>query len=82
MRTVDAAAGANTLKLTTQQLGRRAGLYRLTGEAREGGAQVVQFRIKRPGSAPQTHATNEGCVARPAGRAAHGLRPTDLVSGD
>ena len=49
MGTVDAVAGANTLKLTTRQLGRRAGLYRLTGTPPEGGARVVQFRIKRPG---------------------------------
>ena len=34
-------------KLTTKQLGRRAGLYRLTGTLADGGAQAVQFRIKR-----------------------------------
>ncbi len=45
--TVSAAAGENTLKLTTRQLGRRAGLYRLTGTLTEGGTQTVQLRIKR-----------------------------------
>ena len=50
--TVDAAAGENTLKLTTKQLGRRAGLYRLTATLADGGAQhAVQFRIKRRRSA-------------------------------
>jgi lysophospholipase L1-like esterase len=45
---VDAAAGENTLKLTTKRLGRRAGLYRLTATVADGGtAQVVQFRIRR-----------------------------------
>ena len=50
MGTVDGAAGQNTLKLTTRQLGRRAGLYRLTAtlaDAGGGGTQVVQLRIKR-----------------------------------
>lgn len=47
--TADAAAGENALKLSASQLGRRAGLYRLTGTPPEGGAQVVQFRIKRRG---------------------------------
>ncbi len=45
--TVAAAAGESTLKLTTKQLGRRAGLYRLTATLADGGAQPVQFRIKR-----------------------------------
>ncbi len=45
--TVAAAAGENTLKLTTKQVGRRAGLYRLTATLADGGAQTVQFRIKR-----------------------------------
>jgi lysophospholipase L1-like esterase len=49
MGTVDAVAGENTLKLTAKQLGRRAGLYRLTGTPADGGARVVQFRIKRRG---------------------------------
>ena len=44
---VDAKAGANTLKLTAKQLGRRAGLYRLSGVLAEGVAQTVQFRIRR-----------------------------------
>ncbi len=44
--TVDAGAGENALKLTAQQLGRRAGLYRLTGTL-AGGVQAVQFRLKR-----------------------------------
>jgi lysophospholipase L1-like esterase len=44
----DGAAGPNALKLTTQQLGRRAGLYRLTATLADGGsAQVVQLRLKR-----------------------------------
>ena len=45
--TVDAKAGANRLKLTTKQLGRRAGLYRLSGVLEEGVARTVQFRIRR-----------------------------------
>jgi lysophospholipase L1-like esterase len=45
--TVNAAAGENALKLTTKQLGRRAGLYRLTATPADGGSQTVQFRIKR-----------------------------------
>ncbi len=49
MGAVDGAAGQNTLKLTTKQLGRRAGLYRLTATLAEGGGgtQVAQLRIKR-----------------------------------
>ena len=48
MVTVNGAGGENALKLTTKQLGRRAGLYRLTATlAGGGGAQAVQFRIKR-----------------------------------
>ena len=47
VRTVDAKAGANTLKLTAKQVGRRAGLYRLSGVLAEGVAQTVQFRIRR-----------------------------------
>ena len=45
--TVDAKAGANTLKLTAKQLGRRAGLYRLNAVLADGLAQSVQFRIRR-----------------------------------
>ena len=49
VKTANAAAGENTLKLSAGRLGRRAGLYRLTGTPPEGGARVVQFRIKRRG---------------------------------
>ena len=45
--TVNAARGENALKLTTKQLGRRAGLYRLTATLAGGGTQTVQFRVKR-----------------------------------
>ena len=46
--TVDAGAGTNRLKLTGRQLGRRAGLYRLTATVADGGgSQDVQLRIKR-----------------------------------
>jgi lysophospholipase L1-like esterase len=45
--TVDAQSGANTLKLTAKQLGRRAGLYRLNAVLASGLAQSVQFRIRR-----------------------------------
>jgi len=45
--TVDAVAGENTLKLTARQLGRRAGLYRLTATLPDGAKQMVQLRIKR-----------------------------------
>ena len=46
--TVDGAAGKNTLKLAAKQLGRRAGLYRLTATLADGGGQRgVQLRIKR-----------------------------------
>jgi lysophospholipase L1-like esterase len=45
---VAAAAGPNTLALTARRLGRRAGLYRLTGTLADGGGtRVVQFRITR-----------------------------------
>jgi len=47
--TASAAAGKNALKLSARQLGRRAGLYRLTGAPPGGGARVVQLRIKRGG---------------------------------
>ena len=42
-----AAGGENTLTLTAKQLGRRAGLYRLTATLADGGAAAVQFRIRR-----------------------------------
>ena len=45
--TVKADGGANALKLTARQLGRRAGLYRLTATLAAGGSQDVRFRIKR-----------------------------------
>ena len=46
--TVDGAAGKSTLKLAAKQLGRRAGLYRLTATLADGGAERrVQLRIKR-----------------------------------
>lgn len=45
--TVDGAAGENALKLSTKQLGRRAGLYRLTGALAGGATQTVQLRITR-----------------------------------
>ncbi|MEA2194825.1 MAG: hypothetical protein QOG42_1259, partial [Solirubrobacteraceae bacterium] len=45
--TVNAVAGENALELTTKQLGRRAGLYRLSATLADGRARVVQFRIKR-----------------------------------
>lgn len=47
VRTANAAAGENALKLGTKQLGRRAGLYRLTATVAGGSAEVVHFRIKR-----------------------------------
>jgi hypothetical protein len=47
LTTVDAAAGANAVKLTAKQLGRRAGLYRVSAALAGGAAQTVQFRIRR-----------------------------------
>ena len=44
---IDGKAGANPLKLTAKQLGRRAGLYRLSGSVAGGVAQTVHFRIRR-----------------------------------
>jgi lysophospholipase L1-like esterase len=44
---VDGAAGANALTLTAKQLGRRAGLYRVTATPAESVAQTVQLRLKR-----------------------------------
>jgi len=43
----DARAGENTITLSAKQLGRRAGLYRLTAAVADGVAQRVQFRIRR-----------------------------------
>jgi lysophospholipase L1-like esterase len=45
--TVAANAGYNTFTLTARQLGRRAGLYRLTATPQNGAPQVVHFRIRR-----------------------------------
>jgi lysophospholipase L1-like esterase len=47
LMSMDAAAGANAVTLTAEQLGRRAGLYRLTATVADGVAQAVQFRIRR-----------------------------------
>ena len=48
LQTVQATAGANTVTLSARQLGRRAGLYRVTARPAGGGAaQVTQFRIAR-----------------------------------
>jgi hypothetical protein len=47
VRTVPANAGYNTFTLTGGQLGRRAGLYRLTVTPQGGVPQVVQFRVLR-----------------------------------
>ena len=47
MGSANAGAGANPLKLTARQLGRRAGLYRLTGTLAGGASQDVLLRIKR-----------------------------------
>jgi lysophospholipase L1-like esterase len=43
----DARAGENVVTLAARQLGRRAGLYRLTVAAPNSGSQVVHFRIRR-----------------------------------
>ncbi len=45
--TVNGRAGANRQKLTTKQLGRRAGLYRLRATAAGGGTQTAHFRLRR-----------------------------------
>lgn len=45
--TLDANAGTNAVTLTARQLGRRAGLYRLTAAMADGTVQRVQFRIRR-----------------------------------
>jgi lysophospholipase L1-like esterase len=47
LATVDANAGANAVTLTARQLGRRAGLYRVTAALADGTLQRVQFRIRR-----------------------------------
>jgi lysophospholipase L1-like esterase len=43
----DARAGENTITLAARQLGRRAGLYRLSATVAGGATQVAQFRIRR-----------------------------------
>jgi lysophospholipase L1-like esterase len=45
--TLNANAGTNAVTLTARQLGRRAGLYRLTAGLADGTAQRTQFRIRR-----------------------------------
>ncbi|MEA2151659.1 MAG: hypothetical protein QOD69_3489, partial [Solirubrobacteraceae bacterium] len=45
--TVDANAGNNAVTLTAKQLGRRAGLYRVTAALADGTVRRVQFRIRR-----------------------------------
>jgi lysophospholipase L1-like esterase len=45
--TMDANAGENAITLTARQLGRRAGLYRVTATTVEGTVQRTQFRIRR-----------------------------------
>lgn len=47
LASVDARAGDNAVTLGARQLGRRSGLYRLTAQVAGGGAQFVQFRIRR-----------------------------------
>lgn len=46
LETVNAKAGANALTLSAKQLGRRAGLYRLTAALAGGGSRTIQFRMK------------------------------------
>jgi lysophospholipase L1-like esterase len=47
LATVEASAGTNAVTLTARQLGRRAGLYRVTAALADGTVQRVQFRIRR-----------------------------------
>lgn len=47
LATMDANAGANAITLTARQLGRRAGLYRVTAGLADGTVQRTQFRIRR-----------------------------------
>ncbi|CAA9489369.1 MAG: hypothetical protein AVDCRST_MAG67-1249 [uncultured Solirubrobacteraceae bacterium] len=47
LTTVDAQAGENVVTLSARQLGRRAGLYRVTAAAGGGVAQTAEFRIRR-----------------------------------
>jgi hypothetical protein len=47
LATLDAQPGENVVTLPARQLGRRAGLYRLTASVPGGGEQVVHVRIRR-----------------------------------
>jgi lysophospholipase L1-like esterase len=47
LRTVAAEAGSTTVTLTAKQLGRRAGLYRVTAALADGTTQRTNFRIRR-----------------------------------
>lgn len=47
LATVDGRLGANALTLGAGQLGRRAGLYRLTATVIGGASQTLHFRIRR-----------------------------------
>jgi lysophospholipase L1-like esterase len=47
LMTVNATAGRTTVTLSAKQLGRRAGLYRVTASLADGTAQRTQFRIRR-----------------------------------
>jgi lysophospholipase L1-like esterase len=63
-----ANAGENVVTLSARQLGRRAGLYRLTATVPGGGSQVVWFRIRRAlsvsacGSRAGSRATGRRCA--------------------
>jgi lysophospholipase L1-like esterase len=46
--TVNGGVGDNTVTLTAKQLGRRAGLYRVTAALADGTVQRTHFRIRRP----------------------------------
>ncbi len=47
LASVDAQPGATTVTLTARQLGRRAGLYRVSAALADGTTQRAQFRIRR-----------------------------------
>jgi hypothetical protein len=46
LTSADANAGENAVTLTGRQLGRRAGLYRVSATVAGGATQVAQFRIR------------------------------------
>jgi lysophospholipase L1-like esterase len=48
LETVAAKSGTTTVTLSAKQLGRRAGLYRVTAALADGTTQRAQFRIRRP----------------------------------